>query len=115
MAIEAAGTAEATSSPRPIGVGAVNTLSPRTAPPSFLSELKQAVWPTAEPVKPQRLETQYEVMPQYQNQKTNIIDQAKLEADRKSLEIVVSAIQQTAAEQSTEATVSVVNPNFLVV
>lgn len=42
----------------------------------------------------------------------NIIDQAKLEAKRRALEIVVSAIQQTAAEQSAEATVSVVTlPN----
>jgi len=41
-----------------------------------------------------------------------IIDQAKLEADRRAMEIVVSAIQQTAAEQSSEATVSVVTlPN----
>ena len=41
-----------------------------------------------------------------------ILDQAKLEAKRKALEIVVSAIQQTAAEQSVEATVSVVTlPN----
>ncbi|UCF65749.1 MAG: ribonuclease Y [bacterium] len=41
-----------------------------------------------------------------------IIDQAKLEADRRAMEIVVSAIQQTAAEQSAEATVSVVTlPN----
>ncbi|MFX0095626.1 MAG: ribonuclease Y [Candidatus Hodarchaeota archaeon] len=42
----------------------------------------------------------------------NIIDQAKLEADRRAMEIVISAIQQTAAEQSAEATVSVVTlPN----
>lgn len=41
-----------------------------------------------------------------------IIDKAKLEANRKAMEIVVSAIQQTAAEQSAEATVSVVTlPN----
>jgi ribonuclease Y len=41
-----------------------------------------------------------------------LIDQAKLEANRKALEIVVSAIQQTAAVQSAEATVSVVTlPN----
>lgn len=41
-----------------------------------------------------------------------ILDQAKLEANRKAMEIVVSAIQQTAAEQSSEATVSVVTlPN----
>jgi len=41
-----------------------------------------------------------------------ILDQAKLEANRKALEVVVSAIQQIAAEQSAEATVSVVNlPN----
>ena len=41
-----------------------------------------------------------------------IIDQAKLEADRRAMEIVVSAIQQSAAEQSAEATVSVVTlPN----
>ncbi len=42
----------------------------------------------------------------------NILEQAKLEANRKALEIVVTAIQQAAAEQSTEATVSVVHlPN----
>ncbi len=42
----------------------------------------------------------------------SIIEQAKLEANRKATEIVVSAIQQTAAEQSAEATVSVVTlPN----
>ncbi len=41
-----------------------------------------------------------------------ILDQAKLEANRKALEVVVTAIQQTAAEQSAEATVSVVTlPN----
>lgn len=41
-----------------------------------------------------------------------ILDRAKLEAKRKALEIVVTAIQQTAAEQSTEATVSVITlPN----
>ncbi len=41
-----------------------------------------------------------------------ILDKAKLEANRKAMEIVVSAIQQTAAEQSAEATVSVVTlPN----
>lgn len=39
----------------------------------------------------------------------SILDRAKLEARRKALEVVVSAIQQTAAEQSAEATVSVVN------
>ena len=38
----------------------------------------------------------------------NIIDQAQLEANRKAQEIVVQAIQQIAAEQSVEATVSVV-------
>ncbi|GAB4331312.1 MAG: ribonuclease Y [Calditrichia bacterium] len=42
----------------------------------------------------------------------NILDQATLQAKRKALEIVVTAIQQTAAEQSAEATVSVVTlPN----
>lgn len=41
-----------------------------------------------------------------------IIDQATLEANRRAREIVVQAIQQTAAEQSVEATVSVITlPN----
>lgn len=41
-----------------------------------------------------------------------LLEQAKLEAKRKAMEVVVSAIQQTAAEQSAEATVSVVTlPN----
>jgi ribonuclease Y len=41
-----------------------------------------------------------------------LIDEAKLIGKRKALEVVVSAIQQTAAEQSAEATVSVVTlPN----
>jgi len=42
----------------------------------------------------------------------SILDQAKLEAQRKAREIIVQAIQQIAAEQSVEATVSVVQlPN----
>ncbi|MBN2365951.1 MAG: ribonuclease Y [Calditrichaeota bacterium] len=42
----------------------------------------------------------------------NVLEQAKLEGKRKAMEVVVSAIQQTAAEQSAEATVSVVTlPN----
>jgi ribonuclease Y len=43
---------------------------------------------------------------------SGILEKAKLEANRKALEVVVTAIQQTAAEQSAEATVSVVTlPN----
>ncbi|MFZ0391133.1 MAG: ribonuclease Y [Calditrichia bacterium] len=42
----------------------------------------------------------------------SIVEQAKLEANRRALEIVVSAIQQISAQQSAEATVSVVTlPN----
>lgn len=42
----------------------------------------------------------------------NVIEQARLEANRKAREIVVQAIQQVAAEQSVESTVSVITlPN----